>query len=115
MPDTMLDRVARALFSNRDPSWAPDGADRWAQAGTEVRERYLRMAAAAVEALAEPTPELLAALNRRWTELQDDQGRGGIPDLLWELAVAEILEEGWAASGMAARRPRRRTRRTPAA
>ncbi|WP_207482324.1 hypothetical protein [Arenibaculum pallidiluteum] len=93
MSDTMLDRVACAIYSSLDQACQAEGADQWRRASADDKALYRHMAAAALRTLREPTPEIAAALTRRWAELQSDEGLGGIPELLWELMIIEILEE----------------------
>jgi hypothetical protein len=104
MSDTTLERLARAMFRCREDEGGI-GGETWSRAGAEERDLYRRMAAAAVEALRQPTPEIEAALTRRWSELQGEEGLGGIPILLWEIVLAEILEEASPKPGMTGLRP----------
>jgi hypothetical protein len=63
MPDTMIERVARALYERDNPyetSW------KWDDPGLDAehpgaRERYLRYARAAIRALTEPTDGMVRA------------------------------------------------------
>jgi hypothetical protein len=61
MPDTMIDRVARALCEAQGFTWEQAGDPMQSGSGEDERDGYVLLARAAIAALMEPTDGMVRA------------------------------------------------------
>jgi hypothetical protein len=78
MTDSMVERVARAMFDDERPD---DSYEKFV-ANNPDPQKYVRMARAAIEAMREPTDAMAQAVGSHW---------GSQLDYLWKQMIDEAL------------------------
>lgn len=83
MTETMVERVARVLYVRA----CGDGD--WSDETQELRDHYLADARAAIEAMREPTVEMLVSAQEEWMCVRAAEERG---DFVWRAMIDAALD-----------------------
>jgi hypothetical protein len=86
MPDTMIERVARALCEAQGFTWEQAGDPMQSGSGEDERDGYALLARAAIAALMEPTDGMVEAL-------LNATARGRAPFYIIRAMLTAALEE----------------------
>lgn len=91
-PDSMVERVAMAIYYDRYPKGSNVSLCTWEQADERDREDYRSHARAAIQALREPTISIIRSLDRRVGRTAESQGNFDFEiRLMWQQMIDAAL------------------------